>query len=302
MDAETKQQVMANLFPAARPAVEPWDRFPWHLGRGGKCDSSRPHSAQAMAIDVFGTLRVAAQGERDAILSAIAHDLGLPEGGPWRVELEWLDPENRLREKRRTQVDAIAWGRDAVIFFECKFSERDGGECSQPNPLHGGAHDGIVQCDGRYRMQTNPVNGQQSRCALAGKGIRYWEVIPQVFRFGAEDVHDPCPFHGPWFQWMRNLTLCHEIARTEGLQLAFVIAYADAPHLPFAQRLNSDAWSTLVSALQPSAVAFRTIPFQSLVRQAEKCAQAAGARTDVWADLARWVDEKINKVSAAYAP
>ena len=45
----------ANLFWAARPAVEPWDEFPWHHRSDGQCDRWKPHSSQALAIDVFGT-------------------------------------------------------------------------------------------------------------------------------------------------------------------------------------------------------------------------------------------------------
>ena len=56
----------------------------------------------------------------------------LPIEGDWSVDLEWTDPENCMKEWRRTQVDAVACNNKTVIFFECKFTERDGGGCSQP--------------------------------------------------------------------------------------------------------------------------------------------------------------------------
>jgi hypothetical protein len=52
---------------------------------------------------------------------------------------------------------------------------------------------------------------------LTAKGIRYWDVIPRVFDYDADASYIECPFAGPWFQWMRNLTLCHEAAGARGL-------------------------------------------------------------------------------------
>jgi len=49
------------------------------------------------------------------------------------------------------------------------------------NPPSVGAQAGVRQCNGNYEMQTNPVNEEKARCALTGKGIRYWELIPGVY-------------------------------------------------------------------------------------------------------------------------
>jgi len=141
-----------------------------------------------LAIDFFGTLKTALEAERNAILEHLSARINLPEAGPWQIYLEWEDDRNRLRESRkRSQVDSVAKSRSATILFECKFGETDGGACSQTLLVRGGLHAGMKQCNGNYEMQENPVNGTSARCALTGKGIKYWELIPSVFRL----VHRP---------------------------------------------------------------------------------------------------------------
>jgi len=77
---ELRQKVAANLFPTAHAAIN-WDRFPWHSDGAGGTDAWQPNSSQALAIDVFGTLKLAP--ERHAILDEIAASIGLPVGGSW---------------------------------------------------------------------------------------------------------------------------------------------------------------------------------------------------------------------------
>lgn len=195
---ELRSAVAANLFPAALPAVEPWDKFPWHGP-----DTAQTNSSQALAIDVFGALKLSP--ERDVVLAHLAAEWGLPAEGPWEIRLEWSDyPLNRVKESALTAVDVVLSSPHVLIFVECKFTETGGAKCSQRKPIAKGAHRGIVQCNGNYALQTNLANGLTARCALTAKAIRYWEVIPEVFDLSAEIDHSPCPFAGPWFQWMRK--------------------------------------------------------------------------------------------------
>lgn len=292
MDQRTWEAIQANLFPEAHQAVQPWQEFPWHQGSDGTYQTMKPHSSQALAIDVFGT--IATSSDRELAMAAIARDLALPSEGPWTVELEWEDRDlNRLREKRRSQIDAVAVGKDSLIFFECKFTEADGGRCSQTQPVASGSHRGQRQCSGDYALQTNPVNGVRERCALSGKGIRYWSVIPRVFDLEAESDHRPCPFAGSWFQWMRNLVLCHEVAADRGLRPAFVAVYADGQGLPVAEKAREGGWTDLAASLRPGAVEFRTISFQRVVGLAEEAARTSGSETTSWDALWRWVAGKV---------
>lgn len=284
--------ILANLFPGAHAAVQPMNKFKWHSSSGERYDSWKVQSSQALAIDVFGTLAVS--DTRDVILDGWATELGLPAGGPWSVQLEWHDPNDNLNERQPTWVDAVAQSPHALIFFEGKFTEGDGGRCSQTQPLRTGPRQGQRQCDGRYMFQTNPATGTEARCALTAKGLRYWEYIPQVFDYAADQSYFECPFAGAWFQWMRNLTGCYAAARASGRAPAFVLAYADGPGLAMAARVRSTEWARLQNRLQPGAITLRAWSYQDLIR----LAQAAVPEDPAWPALARWVDEKIATVTA----
>src|SRR5438445_12073212 len=123
-------EIEANLFTAARPIVRDRPEFPWHRDRAGRVTASQPASSQALAVDFFGT--IGALTSRDAILAAWTDHLALSLGGPWTIDLEHLVPRDLLGEPRPTQVDAVARGGAGIILFECKFTEADGGGCSQP--------------------------------------------------------------------------------------------------------------------------------------------------------------------------
>lgn len=297
MQPELRAQVERNIFPAARAAVEPWDDFKWH-NESGICDTEKSHSSQALAIDLFGTLRQAPQEERDAILGAIAQRFALPPAGPWSVELEWEDKENRLCESgKQSQVDALATSPLAVICFECKFTESDGGCCSQVLPISSGKHAGKKQCNGRYELQVNPVKGtERSRCALTAKRIRYWEVVPEVFRLDPGQDYAPCPFKGPWYQWMRNLVLAHELGLPEGRKSTFVVVYANDKDLPFPAVLSTKQWKRLLGLVRSDKVGLHVMSFQEVLSLAR---ERAGGTSAVWRDLEEWIRRKIRKAACS---
>jgi len=287
-----RRTIESNLFPAALPAIE-WNKFSWHSGKGSASHTFKEHSSQALTIDVFGTLK--ASESRDAALGELARNLGLPDEGPWQVELEWQDPDNLVGERQQSRIDAVAISPRALIFFECKFTEIDGGTCSQTRPILRGKHKGLVQCNGSYMPQVNPTNGKTSACALTPKKMRYWELVPEVFNIPAELGYRPCPFAGPWFQWMRNLTICWAVAQARGLQPAFVLAYADGPTLPMAARIQSADWARFTKVLKPNTVPVRTLPIQSIVSMA----QTANPNDPTWPELQQWVTRKIESVCRA---
>jgi len=288
---ELRAAVEANLFPASRAAVEPWDEFPWHGP-----DTAKINASQALAIDLFGTLKLSS--DKDIVLGSLARDLGLPAEGPWKVCLEWSDiSPNHMRETARTAVDVVLSSPRALIFVECKFTEISGAKCSQRKPIAKGANRGIVQCNGSYALQTNLANKLESRCALTAKAIRYWEVIPQVFNLTSDIDYSPCPFAGPWFQWMRNLTVCHAVARSQGQQPAFVLAYADGPTLPVAGHVRSLDWQTFLGHTRPEAIQCHAVSFQEILGLIQK----AAPDNPVWSELSAWVDNKIKVVCATRA-
>ena len=202
-----------NIFDGAHAAIGDWHTFPWHRDKQGHVQADKPHSSQALAIDVFGA--IGASNAKDAILDALAIEAGLPPGGPWKIELEWTDGQRLLREPRPTQVDALAIGANAIMVIECKFTE-PGGSCSQTRRIQTGPGAGQPQCTGRYELQVNARSGVRAHCALSGKGIRYWDFIPAIFDLDPAAAYAPCPFKEEGFQWMRNLPLAYELGLDQG--------------------------------------------------------------------------------------
>ena len=144
---------------------------------------------------------------------------------------------------------------------------------------------GLRQCNGRYEPQTHPVSGIASSCTLSGKGIRYWVMIPQVFAIDPTGVHDPCPFSGETFQWMRNMVLASELGRTSGKAARCLIAYAAGGGFPTEAKARDLLW------LPPPAAGARP-PFAVSYQQvAQIAAGVDGAPT--WEALSRWIDRKV---------
>jgi len=274
-------RIQANLFDGAHRAIHDWAAFPWHSVRG-EIQAWKPHSSQALAIDVFGT--IAAHADRDVVLDALAGHAGLPAGGPWKVLLEWSDPANLLAEPRPTQVDVLAVGGNAILVIECKFTE-PGGSCSQTKRIASGRGAGLPQCDGAYHTQVNPRSGAEARCALSAKGIRYWDALPAVFALDPEADLTPCPFRGEAFQWMRNMVLAHELGRTTA---RCIVAFAAGGNFPTESKARSLDW---LPPLQPVAPPPLTLSYQAIV---DLAGEVSGSPT--WSDLRAWVDRKVATV------
>lgn len=272
------QAVRENLFPASHGAIEDWTAFPWHRDRTNRIQAHKVHSSQAIAIDVFGTLKMST--DRDRIFDAIAEHVGVAPGGPWAITLEWTDSDRLLGEPRPTQVDALAVGSNAALVIECKFTE-PGGQCSQTAALPSGER----QCNGRYADQINPRNGVRARCALTGKGIRYWEYIPKVFKLDPGINHTPCPFKGDAYQWMRNAVLAAAIGKHRNLQAAALAAFADHPTFPTAQKGKRG----LVDPSLGGQAAITPISYQQIIEIAFK----VGFDQKLWTGLSAWIDSKI---------
>jgi hypothetical protein len=206
------------------------------------------------------------------------------------VKLEVPVESRFLNELRPTQIDAVLESEHALIAVECKFTEHGGG-CSQIRERRGG---GSRQCDGSYRLQTNPSNGREARCALSGKGIRYWDYVPRMFGFEAGIDHSPCPFSGEWFQWMRNLAAAHAMAEMSSppREAATLVVYADAPDLPAAET----DWTAFRRMLRPD-VRFDVLSYQEFIALFRSAARFAGLPGTVWQELDLWVRGKIARVA-----
>lgn len=289
LDPIVVRAIAANLFPASHAAIDDWDTFPWHLDRHKRPQTDKRHSSQALAIDVFGTIKTSPH--RDAVMGRIAQACGLPTEGPWSIEPEWIDDRNLLNERRQTQVDALAWSPSAVLVIECKFTE-GGGACSQPKSAAGRP----AQCTGQYEVQTNSRNGVTGRCALSGKKIRYWEVIPEVYGLDARATHSPCPFKGEQFQWMRNIVLAAELGRADNKAARMLLAYAAGPDFATARKVASG--KLMVPPPTPQ-YAPPALSFQQIVDLAR---DAAPSESENWTALEAWISTKVGDAERLLAP
>jgi hypothetical protein len=299
MNQATRTRLEHNIFPAAHQACEPWETFPWHAGRGGAIDTHAAHSSQALAIDVFGTIKTSS--DRDVILDALATTLGVPTGSPWTITLEWTARPTLLNEPRPNQVDVYLENPSSVILMECKFTEQDGGACSQTVKRNNS-----TPCNGNYAASilsppSSPpvVSGNPSslRCALSGKGIQYWDIIPKVFHLDAQTDYQPCPFAGPAYQWMRNLVVAYKVARQKNKQPAVVIVYAESPGLPMAQKVRSKAWTQFVRTVKQDQVPLHVRSYQEILTLAQETTRQGSGEQTVWKELAEWVNRKISALN-----
>jgi hypothetical protein len=153
-------------------------------------------SSQALALSVFGNLKVLGRTE---CLSWVEADDGAGLAfGAHKIRADAVQLEHEvesLHEIRPTSIDVWV-SQPTVACVECKLSEREVGRCSRPRlPSAHSEH-----CDGSYRRQA----GRTSRCALTERVIAYWDHIPRVLRWQADQDHIPCPLAEP-YQLVRNV-------------------------------------------------------------------------------------------------
>jgi hypothetical protein len=283
--------VEANLFPLIRDFPRSNPDFPWHRNRDSAITAQYPKSSQALALDVFETIKRA--GSRNAIVDALLADLNLVGKGPWQIDPELTVPKELLGEPRPTQVDVTARGPKTLVLFECKFTEAGGGCCSQTRPVSFGPHKGLIPCNEKYQLQQNPTDGSSARCALITKGVKYWDFVAQVLDVDPSLDSDPCPFSGENYQWMRNLVAALALARASGLSPAFVLVYASGS-LPMAKKIAKHALDPFTGLAEGKAVPMRVVTYQRLLTVALAAADV-GDRL-ILEELQRWVLGKIAKV------
>jgi len=75
-----------------------------------------------------------------------------------------------------------------------------------------------------------------------------------------------------------------------------VIVYADAPELPMAKELHSEAWQSFAAMIRRDVISFESISFQEIIRLG---GEVDTQQKSMWQDLAEWVERKIDKVCGA---
>lgn len=294
LSPEERKRIEGNIYPSAHSAIGDWDEYPWHRHKD-QITTNWNQSSQALSIDLFGTVKaMKSQAARDAVMNRIAQELRLPPDQDWKIELEWNDSKNRLNEpSQKTQVDVKAESANTLIFFECKFTEPGGGSCSQT----GKNKQRLAQCSGSYRLQTNPKSGKEAWCALTGKGIKYWNHIPEIFIYDGKQECAPCPFKGGWYQWMRNLVLCRAFAR-DGMKSCVAVVYADSAKLPFPLKIKGGEWKKFQKSLKDSSV-IGLLTYQEILEMCDPALSPHGAEAYDWKQLRAHILKKIISAEAS---
>ncbi len=96
---------------------------------------------------------------------------------------------------------------------------------------------------------------------------------------------------------MRNLVLAKKVVSARKLTPVFAVAYADAPGLPMADKIGSEAWDKLNKALRPEAK-IHTISLHRVVEMASGADGLDRSDSAQLKDLADWISEKIQHVAS----
>lgn len=294
LTAAERVAVRRSLFPESAESVLSQSDFPWHRDSSGVVTATMKQSSQALAIGVFGALK--ALNHPTPTIDALAQALGLDQVGPWQISLERPVEANVLGEPRSTQLDVTIESPTCLLVVECKFTEPDGGACSQPKKIGGtSAHRGLRQCNGNYEMQVNPLNGSRNRCALSGKGVRYWETIPEILDIDPGVDHVPCPFNGGAYQWMRNLVAARKLAAARQ-RPACAIVYADGP-FPMAKKVAGKEWQAFKARTAGKSVPLTEMSYQRVLDTLR--ASATTEDRSLLERLTAWATQRIDEVAAA---
>lgn len=278
---EKLESIKSNLFYRSHSAITNYEKFDWHISNK-QIDADRIKSSQALMIDFWGCLKVSPQ--KDSIINHLfkKEDFG------WEIKFEYSE-RSLLNEPRPTQIDVILKSKTHAVIIECKFTEYDGGSCSQPQK----DNKGFIRCNGNYEEQLNPANNKMSKCALSGKQIKYWEYVSRHTTFDKENTYVPCPFKKGEYQWMRNI--CFEQAFSEEYEVNTdsYLVYYESNKCQISKKVKNGTYlgsltNNIINPLtfQPKSynnMLFEIINHLELIDVVEK---------KIWLELQEWMKNK----------
>ena len=280
MIAIDKELIKRNIFYKAYPVVDVFPKAKWHKNRNKQIDADNKYSSQALAIDVFGTLRECK--DKDIIINYLFNT----QGENWEVDFEFDDKTLLNESKYPTQIDVKLESKNKIILFECKFTENDGGACSQPKANNSQKK---PQCNGNYELQINPINNKKSFCALSAKDIKYWDYIAKTYNLDVNNPIIPCPFKGGEYQWMRNVCLGCSLGEREKKEVKVYICYADFPSCPIKKKMDKGYLNIINSNLREN-YHISTITYQAIIEAGIKL--STGSEHSDWLNLRDWIQNK----------
>ena len=187
-------------------------------------------SSQALTQTVFGSLAVMGQLGLLARLETEDAERPFQPDAHGAAHLALEVEVDCLGEPKPTLKDVAYRGLDPVT-VECKLMEEDFVPCSR-SKLN---QNDFRHCDGSYTRQ----KGRQERCSLTQIGVRYWHLVPRLFRIDAGIDHSICPLRRS-YQLVRNLLATCVSPSGEILANARVVLLHDERSPAF--RTGGDGW------------------------------------------------------------
>ncbi len=215
-------------------------------------------SSQALAQSFFAGLRGIDRLDALEGLAAEDGDLAFFQScDGYKLALE--HSVSTLNEPRPTSVDAFFKGARSVA-VEVKFTEPEFGRCSRPRLRPEDPTFEREYCDGTFRIQRN----RSERCSLSEIGIRYWELLPEIFIWKGKEDYRPCPLN-PTYQLVRNvLAACVSSGAALDTETGHALVVYDARNPAFHPGGIADAqwWATIRALRYPRLL--RRVSWQSI--------------------------------------
>ncbi len=278
LDDLTIGNIKKNLFYRSIDAISDYNRFDWHKDKCGMIDTGQNNSSQALAIDFWGCLKLS------KYKNELINKLFVETENDWDIQFEYVD-KKLLSEKKSTQIDILIRSKNTAIFIESKFTEQDGGGCSQVKKTK----NGIVQCSGNYITQINPKNKISSKCALTGKEIKYWCYIDQLTCYKKDHDYRPCPFRNGEYQWMRNICFAEAYARTNGVNAKTYLAYLESKKCPISKKVNKQKYLGKLKDNIINTNSFMPISYNNLLETCISFLSIDEQEKKDWTDLEKWI-------------
>lgn len=278
IDIKKIETIKSNLFYRSINSIDDYYSFDWH-NYEGEIDTDKINSSQALAIDFWGCIKLSPY--KNQLLNMLFHK----NDDNWAIKLEYID-KSLMSEIRPTQIDVIVESESSVIIIESKFTEQEGGGCSQIRKTK----QGFYQCNGKYEDQINPTNEIKSKCALTGKGIKYWEYIDTLTDFSKDKDYNPCPFKGGEYQWVRNICFAKTYAKNKSSECYLV--YYRSNKCSISKKVDNGTYLGKLKGKIKNPKSFLPISYNELLEKVISYFDFDANEKKIWSDLQKWL---INK-------
>lgn len=279
------KSIKENLFYRSQDAISDYEKFDWHNHRGN-IDTDKFNSSQAIAIDFWGCL------ELSPLKVRIINRIFNKSCDEWDIKFEFSD-RDLMSEIRPTQIDVKIESDTCAIIIESKFAENNSGRCSQLKKTK----KNLIQCNGRYEDQINPVNNIKSKCALKGKGIRYWDYISSTTTFDIHESQNPCPFRNREFQWIRNICFAEAYAMKFKKITECYLVYYKSDKCPISKKIYNNNYLGSLNGNLQNQQNFKQISYNDLLSEIITSILSKDSNErEIWVELQNWLTGKEKQI------